>query len=104
MNRRNFLVSTVALTATAFVFPMTAISFPTVFPHGTTIYKPEKCWNGYTVFGTEVEAEGTVLIDMNGNVVKQWTDICQAKHPPKLLKGGYLAGTKRRGRCMINGP
>ena len=95
MNRRNFLVSTVALTATAFVFPMTAISFPTVFPHGTTIYKPEKCWNGYTVFGTEVEAEGTVLIDMNGNVVKQWTDICQAEHPPKLLKGGYLAGTKR---------
>ena len=63
MNRRNFLVSTVALTATAFVFPMTAISFPTVFPHGTTIYKPEKCWNGYTVFGTEVEAEGMELLE-----------------------------------------
>ena len=22
---------------------------PSVFPHGTTIYNPEKCWNGYTI-------------------------------------------------------
>lgn len=95
MNRRNFLAGAAAVTATALVNPVEAFSFPTVFPHGTTIYKPEKCWNGFTVYGTEVEAEGTVLIDMNGNVVKQWKDICQAEHPPKLLKGGYLAGTKR---------
>nr|WP_287410666.1 aryl-sulfate sulfotransferase [Pseudodesulfovibrio sp.] len=95
MKRRQFLTGCAAIAATALVNPMEAMSFPTVFPHGTTIYKPSKCWNGFTVFGTEVEAEGTVLIDMNGNVVKQWTDICQAEHPPKLLKGGYLAGAKR---------
>lgn len=23
---------------------------PTVYPTGTTIYYPEKCWNGYTLF------------------------------------------------------
>jgi hypothetical protein len=95
MQRRQFLTGCAALAATALVNPMGAFSFPTVFPHGTTIYKPGKCWNGYTVFGTEVESEGTVLIDMNGNVVKQWKDICQAEHPAKFLKGGYLAGAKR---------
>ncbi|MFV0436445.1 MAG: aryl-sulfate sulfotransferase [Desulfopila sp.] len=96
MNRRDFLVaSCAAATAYAFARPLDALSFPTVFPHGTTIYNPEKCFNGFTVFGTEVDAEGTVLIDMNGNVVKQWKDICQAEHPPKMLKGGYLAGSRR---------
>ncbi|HDI59456.1 MAG TPA: transcriptional initiation protein Tat [Desulfobacteraceae bacterium] len=95
MKRRDFLIGAAAVTVAALVIPMKAFSFPTVFPHGTTIYKPEKCWSGYTVFGTEVESEGTVLIDMNGNVVKQWKNICQAEHPPKMLKGGFLAGTLR---------
>jgi len=95
MNRREFLTGAAVAAASAFLHPLKALSFPTVFPHGTTIYKPEKCWSGYTVFGTEVEAEGTVLIDMNGNVVRQWKDICQEEHPPKMLKGGFLAGTKR---------
>ncbi|EGB14565.1 hypothetical protein DND132_1356 [Pseudodesulfovibrio mercurii] len=95
MKRREFLTGAAVATAATLVNPLKALSFPTVFPHGTTIYKPEKCWGGYTVFGTEVESEGTVLIDMNGNVVRQWKDICQAEHPPKMLKGGYLAGSKR---------
>ncbi|MBW2370670.1 MAG: aryl-sulfate sulfotransferase [Deltaproteobacteria bacterium] len=95
MNRRQIFIGTGALIILALMLPLVAFSFPTVFPHGTTIYKPEKCFNGYTVFGTEVESEGTVLIDMNGNVVKQWKDICQAEHPPKLIKGGLLAGTMR---------
>jgi hypothetical protein len=95
MNRRKIFINTIAVMALTLINPLNGFSFPTVFPHGTTIYNPEKCFNGYTLFGTEVESEGTVLIDMNGNVVKQWRDICQAEHPPKLLKGGYLAGTKR---------
>ncbi len=95
MNRRNFMMSAAAGAATMMMKPKGALSFPTVFPHGTTIYKPEKCFNGYTVYATEVYAEGTVLIDMNGNVVKQWKDICQEEHPPKMLKGGFLAGTMR---------
>ena len=45
---------------------------PTVFPTGTTIYDPEKAWNGYTLYG--IEEVGTVLIDMNGKVVKFWKE------------------------------
>ena len=48
---------------------------PTVYPTETTIYAPEKCWNGYTIFqaslGRAADA-GAMLIDMNGNVVNQW--------------------------------
>lgn len=95
MRRRQFLLGATALTAATALNPLKAMSFPTVFPHGTTLYKPEKCFNGYTVFGTEKYDEGVVLIDMNGTVVKQWKDICQEEHPPMLLKGGYLAGTMR---------
>ena len=97
MERRDFLkfVGAGAVTM-GLSHPLKALAFPTVFPHGTTIYKPEKCFNGYTVFGTEVVEEGTVLINMNGEVVKQWKDICQAEHPPKLLKGGFIAGSKRQ--------
>ncbi len=98
MDRRKFLKRTAVGALTLATFnPVKALAFPTVFPHGTTIYNPDKCFNGYTVFGTEVVEEGTVLVNMNGDVVKQWKDICQAEHPPKLLKGGYLAGTKRPG-------
>lgn len=95
MERRQFLLGAAAFAAATAVNPLKALAFPTVYPHGTTIYNPAKCWNGYTVFGTEVPSEGAVLIDMNGNVVKQWKNMCQAEHPPKLLKGGYLAGAMR---------
>jgi len=33
-----------------------------VYPLGTTIYKPAKCWNGFTILSSE---EGR-LVDMNG--------------------------------------
>jgi hypothetical protein len=66
----------------------------TVYPTGTTIYDPEKCWNGYTIFqatmffGNEV---GAVLIDMNGNVVNQWKGLDGI--PNKILPGGYVMGS-----------
>jgi hypothetical protein len=79
--------------------PAAAFAFPTVFPHGTTLYKPDKCFNGYTIFdGGPV---GTVLIDMNGNVVHQWKNVCVEEHPAKLFPGGYVMGaTGKRGRIM----
>ena len=40
------------------------MSYPSIFPTGTTIYKPEKCFNGFTVFPDN--GLGIVLIDMNG--------------------------------------
>lgn len=75
--------------------PATLSAFPTVYPTGTTIYKPDKCQNGYTVYATETEGEGSVLIDMNGNIVKQWKNMSNLDHPVKLLQGGYIMGSTR---------
>ena len=45
----------------------------TVYPEGTTIYHPDKCYNGYTVVLLPREAGPAVaLIDMNGNPVHYW--------------------------------
>lgn len=40
---------------------------PSVHPTGTIVYKPEKCFNGYTLF--PAFEHGATLIDMNGGVV-----------------------------------
>jgi len=40
---------------------------PTIHPTGVTIYNPEKCFNGYTIF--QGQEHGAMLIDMNGGVV-----------------------------------
>ena len=48
---------------------------PSVFPHGTTIYNPEKCWNGYTI--VPLINDGVLLFDMNGNEVRRWSS-CRA--------------------------
>lgn len=76
--------------ACLFLF-LTAMIFakPTVYPTGTTIYKPEKCWNGYTVFSARVSGEIT-LIDMNGRVVKSWKGI--SGFPARLFPGGHVMG------------
>jgi hypothetical protein len=65
-----------------------------VYPTGTTIYEPDKCWNGFTLFqgslfkGSDV---GAILIDMNGNVVNQWKGL--DGFPNKMLPGGYVIGS-----------
>ena len=95
MNRRQFLMG-LSAAAAATTVPSLSWAFPSVFPHGTTIYKPEKCWNGYTVFGVETAGQGCVLIDMNGNVVHEWKNVSELEHPAKLLKGGYIMGATRQ--------
>jgi hypothetical protein len=62
---------------------------PTVFPTGTTIYEPDKCWNGYTVYPSKTDT-GAVLIDMNGNVVKSWSQF--QGYPILLLPEGHVLG------------
>ena len=65
-----------------------------VYPTGTTVYDPGKCWNGYTVFQAsmmEAKTAGAVLIDMNGNVVNQWKGL--DGFPNKMLPGGYIMGS-----------
>jgi hypothetical protein len=67
---------------------------PSVYPRGTTIYYPEKCWNGYTLFQAtlfEAGGAGAVLIDMNGNVVNQWKGLDGM--PNKMLPGGSVMGS-----------
>jgi hypothetical protein len=67
---------------------------PSVYPTGTTIYEPEKCWNGYTLFQSELHrnnGHGAVLIDMNGNVVNRWQGL--DGFPNKMLPGGHVMGS-----------
>ena len=73
------------------------MGYPSVYPTGSTIYYPDHCQNGYTVF--TVRDVGIVLIDMNGNVVKLWKGI--AGMPPKILPGG-LDGFHRLIRSARN--
>ncbi len=65
-----------------------------IYPTGTTIYDPEKCWNGYTIFQAAMfqnNKSTAVLIDMNGNVVNQWKGLDGI--PNKMLPGGYVMGS-----------
>lgn len=64
---------------------------PSVYPTGTTIYAPDKTWNGYTLFDTS-EEQGAVLIDMNGHTLRQWKRISAAPGPARILPGGYIMG------------
>jgi len=62
----------------------------TVFPTGTTIYKPEKCYNGYTLYPSMKEGVGAILIDMNGNPVRTWPKF--NSFMVDLLPGGSILG------------
>ncbi len=54
------------------------------WPTGTTVHKPEKCYNGYTVVNP-YRSELIFLIDMAGRVVNVW----QA-HPEKIAESWFL--------------
>ena len=75
---------------------------PSVFPHGTTIYNPEKCWNGYTI--VPLINDGVLLFDINGNEVRRWN--MQAM-PPKLpagrLRHGAMPATRHPDYGMQDG-
>ena len=67
---------------------------PSIYPTGTTIYEPEKCWNGYTLFQAELHRKngyGAVLKDMNGNAVNRWKGLDGM--PNKMLPGGHIMGS-----------
>jgi hypothetical protein len=46
------------------------MSYPSIYPTGATIYNPERCFNGYTVF--QAKELGALVVDMNGGEVKLW--------------------------------
>jgi hypothetical protein len=47
-----------------------AIAEPSVYPTGVTRYNPDKAYNSYVLFSGADKV--TRLIDLNGNVVKEW--------------------------------
>jgi hypothetical protein len=65
---------------------------PSVFPTGTTIYDPTRTWNGYTVL-SPLGTQAAIVIDMNGNVVKQWDGYnLSAGGPARVYPGGFIIG------------
>ena len=68
-----------------------------VYPTGTTIYDPDRAWNGYTVL-SPLATQAVLVIDMNGNVVKRWESFNNsAGGPARVLPGGFvLAATGAR--------
>ena len=70
-------------------FTASAQAYPSVFPTGVTINKPDKAYNGYTVIGPmRATGHGLPLIDMNGKVVHKWMNV--EGQPAKVLPGGHL--------------
>ena len=64
------------------------MSYPSVYPTGVTVFKPEKCCSGYTIF--QAREQGAMLVDMNGTEVNFWKGL--HGFPNKILPGGYVMG------------
>lgn len=63
---------------------------PSVYPTGVTIFDPAKTWNGHTVL-SPLGTQAAIVIDMNGNVVKQWDGyVNSAGGPARVLPGGVI--------------
>ena len=61
-----------------------------VYPTGTTIYDPDRAWNGYTVL-SPLATQAVLVIDMNGTVVKRWDGYNNsAGGPARVLPGGFV--------------
>ena len=80
------------------MFAVAAFAWPSIYPTGTTVYNPEKAFNGYTLFtmghfpkGVEpYESPSTMyLIDMNGNIVHTWKLPFETHHG-ELKQNGNL--------------
>ena len=87
-------------------------AYPTIFPTGTTICKPDRAYCSYILISDHsttgnhpdatIRATGTVpddvlLIDMNGNVVHRWMVAPAFNKRSRLLPSGHLvyAGPNR---------
>ena len=81
--------------ACAAVILFHAVALPraqSVYPTGTTIYDPDRAWNGYTVL-SPLATQAVIVIDMNGTVVKRWDGYNNsAGGPARVLPGGFVVG------------
>jgi hypothetical protein len=78
-----------AVTVFLFVFAFT-LAAQSVYPTGTTTYDPARAWNGYTVL-SPLNTQAAIVIDMNGNVVKQWDGyVNSAGGPARIFPNGVV--------------
>jgi len=59
----------------------------TVYPKGTTLYKPDRCANGYTILWQRPAV--VKLIDMNGRTVREW-DASAGEATPRIDRARLL--------------
>jgi hypothetical protein len=65
-------------------------SAQSIYPTGTTIYDPDRAWNGYTVL-SPLQTQAVLVIDMNGSIVKRWDGFNNsAGGPARVLPGGIV--------------
>src|SRR5262245_25146255 len=68
------------------------IAAQSVYPTGTTIYDPARAWSGYPVL-SPLNTQAAIVIDMNGNVVKQWDGfVNSAGGPARIFPNGVVMG------------
>src|SRR5262245_28563380 len=85
--KRQTAASVAALVLYALAIKPTA---QTVYPTGTTIYDPDKSWNGFTVL-SPLGTQAVLVIDMNGTVVKRWDGFNNsAGGSARVLPGGIV--------------
>ncbi len=66
-----------------------AVSLPSVYPTGVTIYSPEECANGYLLAFYQGQWRYPMVMDMNGNIVHLWKNV-QGYDRMQLLQNGNL--------------
>ncbi|MFC2161994.1 arylsulfotransferase family protein [Acidobacteriota bacterium] len=86
-------------------FSLLIYGYPTIFPTGTTIYKPDECYSSYILIADHAslgnhpsaivreqsQIPGDIrLIDMNGFVVHTWKVIPNFNKRCRLLPNGHL--------------
>ena len=71
-----------------------AVAAQSVYPTGTTLYDPNRAWSGYTVL-SPLNTQAVIVIDMNGNIVKQWDGyVNSAGGPARVFPNGVPANFK----------
>jgi hypothetical protein len=77
-------------TSILFCLCAATLAAQTVYPTGTTIFDPSRTWSGYTVL-SPLNTQAVIVIDMNGNVVKQWDGfVNSAGGPARVFPGGFV--------------
>jgi len=80
-------------------------AFPTVYPTGTTIYNPNKTFEGYTIYTDLRQLNNRILlIDMQGNILHYWKNRkFQFVYAEPILNGNLLILASKRRQNLPDG-